>query len=113
MSWNNIFRRKHIETLMADMAGEHQLRRVLGPISLTALGVGAIIGAGIFVMTGQVAAVDAGPSIVVSFAVAAVGCALAALCYAEFAAMVPIAGMPTRTPMPRWGNCSPGSSAGI
>src|SRR5262249_50623234 len=92
MSWNNIFRRKHIETLMADMAGEHQLRRVLGPISLTALGVGAIIGAGIFVMTGRVAAVDAGPSIVLSYAVAALGCALAAMCYAEFAAMVPIAG---------------------
>jgi amino acid transporter len=92
MSWNNVLRRKHIETMMADMAGENQLRRVLGPISLTALGVGAIIGAGIFVMTGQVAAVDAGPSIIVSFAVAAIGCTLAALCYAEFAAMVPIAG---------------------
>ena len=92
MSWKNVLRRKHIEVLLRDMAGENQLRRVLGPISLTALGVGAIIGAGIFVMTGQVAAVDAGPAIVVSFAVAAVGCALAALCYAEFAAMVPIAG---------------------
>ncbi|HVU89167.1 MAG TPA: amino acid permease [Pirellulales bacterium] len=92
MSWNQLFRRKNIEVLLADMAGEHQLRRVLGPVSLTALGVGAIIGAGIFVMTGQVAAVDAGPAIVVSFAFAALGCALAALCYAEFAAMVPIAG---------------------
>ncbi len=92
MSWNQFLRRKNIEVLLADMAGEHQLRRVLGPISLTALGVGAIIGAGIFVMTGQVAAVDAGPAIVVSFTFAALGCALAALCYAEFAAMVPIAG---------------------
>jgi APA family basic amino acid/polyamine antiporter len=92
MSWNNVFRRKRIEVLLKDMAGEHQLRRVLGPVALTALGVGAIIGAGIFVMTGQVAAIDAGPAIVVSFGVAAVGCALAALCYAEFAAMVPLAG---------------------
>ncbi|HEY1602252.1 MAG TPA: amino acid permease [Pirellulales bacterium] len=92
MLWKQLFRLKSIETLMADMAGEHQLRRVLGPISLTALGVGAIIGAGIFVMTGQVAAVDAGPAIILSFTFAAIGCALAALCYAEFAAMVPIAG---------------------
>src|SRR5258708_2249993 len=73
-------------------ANEGGLRRVLGPIGLTSLGIGAIIGAGIFVMTGRVAANEAGPAIVLSFAVAGVGCTLAALCYAEFASMVPVAG---------------------
>lgn len=92
MALKDVFRRKSIETLMAEMAGQHSLARVLGPVALTSLGVGAIIGAGIFVMTGRVAAVDAGPAIVVSFAVAALGCAFAALCYAEFAAMAPVAG---------------------
>jgi APA family basic amino acid/polyamine antiporter len=78
--------------LLAEMAGEHRLHRVLGPVALTSLGVGCIIGAGIFVMTGRAAAQDAGPAVIVSFAVAALGCALAALCYAEFAAMAPVAG---------------------
>ena len=74
------------------MAGEHRLHRVLGPVSLTALGIGCIIGAGIFVMTGRAAAEDAGPGVIISFAVAGLGCAFAALCYAEFAAMAPVAG---------------------
>ena len=65
---------------------------MLGPVSLTSLGVGCIIGAGIFVMTGRAAAQDAGPAVVISFAIAGLGCALAALCYAEFAAMAPVAG---------------------
>ena len=65
---------------------------MLGPVALTCLGVGCIIGAGIFVLTGVAAADDAGPAIMVSFTIAAVGCALAALCYAEFAAMAPVAG---------------------
>ena len=78
--------------LLAEMAGEHRLRRILGPVSLTSLGVGCIIGAGIFVVTGRAAALDAGPAVIVSFAIAAVGCTLAALCYAEFAAMAPVAG---------------------
>src|SRR6185436_11503754 len=72
--------------------GENRLRRVLGPVSLTSLGVGAIIGAGIFVMTGRVAANDAGPGILLSYLVAGVACALAAFCYSEFAAMAPVAG---------------------
>lgn len=84
--------RKSFELLAAEMAGEHRLKRVLGPISLTSLGVGAIIGAGIFVVTGRAAALDAGPAIVVSYMIAALGCAFAALCYAEFAAMAPVAG---------------------
>jgi APA family basic amino acid/polyamine antiporter len=87
-----MFARKSLDTLMAEMSGEHQLRRILGPVSLTAIGVGAIIGAGIFAMTGRVAAEDAGPSIVLSFVVAGIGCGFAALCYAEFAAMAPVAG---------------------
>ncbi len=78
--------------LLAEMAGEHRLHRVLGPVGLTSLGIGCIIGAGIFVMTGRAAATDAGPAVVISFAVAGMGCAFAALCYAEFAAMAPVAG---------------------
>jgi APA family basic amino acid/polyamine antiporter len=88
----SLFRTKSVELLLAELAGEHQLRRVLGPVSLTALGVGAIIGAGIFVLTGLAANQFAGPALVLSFVVAGIGCALAALCYAEFAAMVPVAG---------------------
>jgi APA family basic amino acid/polyamine antiporter len=90
--WKQLFARKSLETLLAEMADEKRLRRVLGPAALTALGVGAIIGAGIFVMTGRAAREDAGPAIMLSFGVAGLGCALAALCYAEFAAMVPVAG---------------------
>ncbi len=87
-----LFATKSATVLLAEMAGDHRLRRVLGPVSLTALGVGAIIGAGIFVLTGLAAQVYAGPALILSFVVAGVGCALAALCYAEFASMVPVAG---------------------
>jgi APA family basic amino acid/polyamine antiporter len=87
-----LFQVKSVDVLMAEMAGEHGLRRVLGPVSLTALGVGAIIGAGIFVLTGLAANHYAGPALVLSFVVAGLGCTFAALCYAEFAAMVPVAG---------------------
>jgi APA family basic amino acid/polyamine antiporter len=92
MLWKRLFATKSLETLLAEMKGEGRLRRILGPIGLTSLGIGAIIGSGIFVMTGRVAAEDAGPSILVSFAVAGVGCALAAFCYAEFASLAPVAG---------------------
>jgi APA family basic amino acid/polyamine antiporter len=92
MLWNRIFATKTLEMLDQEAKGENRLRRVLGPIGLTSLGVGAIIGAGIFVMTGRVAAEDAGPAIVVSFVVAGIACALAAFCYAEFASMAPVAG---------------------
>jgi amino acid transporter len=91
MLWNQLFARKSLETLKAE-AGETNLRRVLGPISLTAFGVGAIIGAGIFVITGRVAAQDAGPAVVLSYIFCGFGCLFAALCYAEFAAMAPVAG---------------------
>jgi APA family basic amino acid/polyamine antiporter len=92
MLWKQMFARKSLERLLGEMEGENRLRRVLGPIALTSLGVGAIIGAGIFVTTGETAANKAGPAVMLSYAVAGVGCALAALCYAEFAAMVPVAG---------------------
>lgn len=92
MRWKQLFGKKTLEALHAEAAGENRLRRVLGPISLTSLGVGAIIGAGIFVITGRVAAEDAGPAIILSFMVAALACALAAFCYAEFASMAPVAG---------------------
>ncbi len=89
--------RKSIALLQAEAAGEgidesQKLRRVLGPLNLTTLGIGAIIGAGIFVLTGTAAAQYAGPAIVYSFILAGVGCLFAGLCYAEFAAMIPISG---------------------
>lgn len=75
-----------------DETGAHTLRRALGPYNLVALGVGAIIGAGIFVLSGTAAATFAGPSIVLSFLLAGLGCVFAGLCYAEFASLIPIAG---------------------
>jgi len=87
-----MFERKTLEMLHAELADEKRLHRVLGPVALTSLGVGAIIGAGIFAMTGRVAAEDAGPAVVLSFAIAGLACMFAALCYAEFAAMAPVAG---------------------
>jgi APA family basic amino acid/polyamine antiporter len=87
-----MFAKKSLETLLAEAEGDNRLRRILGPISLTSLGVGAIIGAGIFVMTGRAAAEDAGPAIILSYCVAGLGCLFAALCYAEFASMAPVAG---------------------
>ncbi len=92
MFWKQLFAKKTLETLHAEAAGENRLRRILGPINLTSLGVGAIIGAGIFVMTGRSAALDAGPAILLSFVVAGLGCLFAALCYAEFSALAPVAG---------------------
>ncbi|MDH7600680.1 MAG: amino acid permease [Armatimonadota bacterium] len=74
------------------MEGEHRLRRVLGPVQLMSLGIGCIIGAGIFVITGKVALETTGPALIVSFIIAGAACIFAALCYAEFAAMVPVAG---------------------
>jgi APA family basic amino acid/polyamine antiporter len=89
---NQLFAKKSLQVLLAEMAGEHRLRRVLGPVSLTALGVGAVIGAGIFVATGAAAKSVAGPSLMISYALAGVTCIFAALCYAEFASMAPVAG---------------------
>src|SRR5215475_8062297 len=89
---NRLFARKPLSLLFEEMSGEHRLRRVLGPVQLTSLGVGAIIGAGIFVATGAAAHNTAGPALILSYVVAGSACVFAALCYAEFASMVPVAG---------------------
>src|SRR3984893_17612736 len=88
-----LFRRKPVEALLADAAPHAGgLKRALGAFELTLLGIGAIIGAGIFVLTGVAAAECAGPAVTASFVIAGFACAMAALCYAEFAAMIPVAG---------------------
>src|SRR5579872_2085753 len=88
-----LFAKKPISMLLAEAqeTGEHSLKRTLGPFQLTALGVGAVIGAGIFVLAG-LGAHYAGPGLMLSFVLSGLGCAFAALCYAEFAAMIPLAG---------------------
>jgi APA family basic amino acid/polyamine antiporter len=90
----SLFRIKSVDRLMAEAAesGEGTLKRTLGPWQLVALGIGAIIGAGLFVRTAAAIADRAGPSVVLAFVVAGVGCAFAGLCYAEFASMIPVAG---------------------
>ncbi len=90
----SIFATKPIDTIRAEasVTGEHSLKRVLGPVDLVTLGIGAIIGTGIFVLTGQAAAANAGPAIILSMILAGVASALAGLCYAEFASTVPVAG---------------------
>jgi APA family basic amino acid/polyamine antiporter len=89
---NPLFARKPLELLLEEAKGENRLRRILGPVQLTALGIGAIIGAGIFVATGAAAHDVAGPALMMSYVVAGITCIFAALCYAEFASMVPVAG---------------------
>ena len=89
---NQLFATKSLRVLLDEMAGEHRLRRVLGPVTLTSLGIGAVIGAGIFVATGEAAHNVAGPALMLSYVVAGVTCVFAALCYAEFASMAPVAG---------------------
>lgn len=86
--------RKSIDLLTreASESGEGTLKRTLGPVNLVALGIGAIIGAGLFSITGSAAANNAGPAITISFIIAAIGCGFAGLCYAEFASMIPVAG---------------------
>jgi len=87
-----LFARKPLALLLEEMKGENRLRRILGPVQLSSLGVGAIIGTGIFVLTGQAAHDKAGPALVLSFVVSGIACIFAALCYAEFASMAPVAG---------------------
>ncbi len=89
---NGLFVTKPIELLAREAEDREGLRRALGPLELAALGIGAIIGAGIFVLTGHAAAQHAGPAIVLSFILSGVACAFAGLCYAEMASMIPIAG---------------------
>ncbi len=89
---NPLFRTKSIDGLMVESTGDSGLKRTLGAWSLVGLGIGAIIGAGLFVRTAAAIAERAGPSVTLAFIVAGIGCAFAGLCYAEFASMIPIAG---------------------
>lgn len=90
----SLLAKKPLNTILSEAqeTGEHSLKRALGVLNLVTLGIGAIIGAGIFVITGQAAAQFAGPAIILSFVMAGTACALAGLCYSEFASMIPIAG---------------------
>ncbi|GJD91350.1 putative amino acid permease YhdG [Methylobacterium hispanicum] len=89
----DLTRTKSLERLNADAeTGEHTLQRTLGPWSLIGLGIGAVIGAGLFSLTGIAAAEHAGPAVVISFAIAAIGCCFAGMCYSELAGMIPVAG---------------------
>jgi len=90
----NLLATKPISTIFneARETDEHCLKRALGPSNLVALGIGAIIGTGIFVITGTATAQHAGPAVILSFIFAAIGCVFAGLCYAEFSSMIPVAG---------------------
>ena len=88
---NSLFQRKDISGLTEDPDGV-QLHRSLGPLSLIALGIGAIIGAGLFSLTGIAAGDNAGPAVVISFVIAAIGCGFAGMCYSELSSMIPVAG---------------------
>ena len=90
--WKELLEKKPLALLLEEMEGENRLRRVLGPVALTSLGIGAIIGTGIFVLTGIAAHDRTGPALILSFVVSGAACLFAALCYAEFASMVPVAG---------------------
>lgn len=91
---NRLFAKKPLDLLTSEAqdTSQHTLKRTIGPFQLVALGVGAIIGAGIFTITGIAAATKAGPALTVSFVLAAIGCGFAGLCYSEFATMIPVAG---------------------
>jgi len=88
----DLFRRKSVTDLQTEALTDHSLKRALGALNLTMLGIGAIIGTGIFVLTGTVAAINSGPAVVLSFVLAGVASIFAALCYSEFASLVPMAG---------------------
>src|ERR1700691_3929011 len=89
---SQLFQTKSHQTLLEELRGENRLHRVLGPVQLSSLGVGAIIGTGIFVLTGVAAHDLTGPALMLSFVVSGLTCIFAALCYAEFASMAPVAG---------------------
>src|SRR5260370_4547229 len=91
---NQLFAKKSLKVLLDEMAGEHRLRRVLGPVALSSLGIGAIIGTGIFVLTGLAARNYAGPALILSYVVAGLACAFAAPCYSEFPSMAPVPAPP-------------------
>src|SRR6266478_1607619 len=89
----SLFQKKDLKRIIAESeGGQVHLKRTLGPVNLVALGIGAIIGAGLFSLTGIAASQHAGPAVVLSFVLAAFGCAFAGICYSEFSTMLPIAG---------------------
>ena len=89
----SLFATKSVSYIISESeSGKHHLKRTLGPGNLIALGIGAIIGAGLFSLTGMAAAQNAGPAVAISFVVAAIGCAFAGMCYSEFSCMIPMAG---------------------
>jgi APA family basic amino acid/polyamine antiporter len=88
----SLFRTKSLASLQAEASAEHGYKRTLGPISLVSMGIGSVVGAGIFVQTGQAAALYGGPAIAISFVVSGIACLFAGLCYAELAAMIPVSG---------------------
>ena len=89
----SLFETKSVSRIIAESTGgPHQMKRTLGPVQLIALGIGAIIGSGLFSLTGVTAAQNSGPAVAVSMAIAAFGCAFAGLCYSEFSCMIPVAG---------------------
>lgn len=88
----SLFATKSLERIFAESEGKHSLNRTLGPANLVMLGIGAIIGAGLFSLTGIAAADNAGPAVIFSFVIAAIGCAFAGMCYSEFSTMIPVAG---------------------
>src|SRR5207249_12179599 len=88
----DLLRRKSVTDLQNEALTDHSLKRALGALNLTMLGIGAIIGTGIFVLTGTVAAQNAGPAVVLSFVLAGIASVFAALCYSAFASLLPMAG---------------------
>jgi len=114
-SENQLFCCKSIDKLISEAEDpERKLKKTLGPWSLTALGIGAIIGSGIFVLTGHAAATNAGPAIILSFVLGAVVCALAGLCYAEMASTVPVSGSAVRRDLvAHWEFLSPPVRGGL
>lgn len=88
----DLFRRKNLDQLIAESKADHGFKKALNSFNLITLGIGAIIGTGIFVLTGSAAALYAGPALAISFVISGIGCVFAGLCYAEFASMIPISG---------------------
>ena len=87
-----LFQTKPVAQLIADSAGDQGMKRELSALNLVSLGIGSVVGAGIFILTGTSAALYAGPAIVISFVISGLGCLFAGLCYAEFSTMIPVAG---------------------
>ena len=109
---SKLFRKKDIPTLQRESSGETGFKRTLGVWTLTFIGLGGIIGVGVFVLTGVAAATRAGPGVSLSFVIAGLASAAAALCYAEFAGMIPVSGSAYTYSYAVLGDSSPGSSVG-